>query len=148
LHQQDPFHVFLTSLATAVLARDNESDPVQSAGHWRERLRRLAGIAGDDAWMLEVGDRSRSAFIQPTVPARDHRRLSLSAATPDALDVLQTAKNHDVKSARASRPHVDYWIYAIISLQTMSGFLGRGNYGISKMNSGFGNRSIVELLRT
>ncbi len=148
LHQQDPFHVFLTSLATAVLARDNKSDPVQSAGYWREGLRRLAGSAGDDAWTLVVDDLSRPAFMQPPLPARDHGRLTLSAATPDALDVLQTAKNHDVKSARASRPHVDDWIYAIISLQTMSGFLGRGNYGISKMNSGFGNRSIVELLRT
>lgn len=147
-HQEDPFHVFLTSLATAVLARDNKSDPVQSAEYWRDGLRRLAGSAGDDTWTLVVDDLSRPAFMQPPLPEQDHGKLSLYASTPDALDVLQTAKNHDVKSARAIRPHVDNWVYALISLQTMSGFLGRGRYGISKMNSGFGNRSIVELLRS
>lgn len=148
LHQQDPFHVFLTSLATAVLARDQETKPLQTEEYWRAGLRTLAGAAGDDAWTLVVDDLSRPAFMQPPLPDEDHRRLSLNADTPDALDVLQTAKNHDVKAARAVKPHVDNWVYALISLQTMSGFLGRGNYGISRMNSGFGNRSIVELIRT
>ena len=148
LHQEDPFHVFLTSLATAILSRDYMSDPVQTEGYWLEGLRKLASSAGDDAWTLVVDDLSRPAFMQPPLPAKDHEKLSLTAATPDALDVLQTAKNHDVKAARAIRPHADNWIYALVSLQTMSGFLGRGNYGISKMNSGFGNRSIVELVRS
>lgn len=146
-HQEDPFHVFLTCLATAILARNNDTNPVQSEEYWRAGLRSLAGEAGDDAWTLIVNDLSRPAFMQPPLPASDHGKLKTVATTPDALDVLQTAKNHDVKSARSSSPHTDTWIYALISLQTMSGFSGRGNRGISRMNSGFGNRSIVELIR-
>ena len=60
--------------------------------------------------------------------------------TPDALDILPTAKNHDVKSSRVASPDFDEWIFALISLQTMAGFYGRGNYGIARMNSGHGSR--------
>ena len=72
LHQEDPFHVFLTSLATAILARDNKSDPVQTEGYWLEGLRKLASSAGDDAWTLVVDDLSRPAFMQLPLPAKDH----------------------------------------------------------------------------
>lgn len=145
-HQEDAFHVFLCSLAGAILARRGESEPFQSEAYWRDGLRTLAGDAGDDAWTLVVEDLLRPAFMQPPLPPADHQDLSPTAPTPDDLDLLPTARNHDVKQARALRPHPDEWIYALVSLQTMSGFFGRGNPGISRMNSGFGNRSIVELL--
>ncbi len=146
-HQEDAFHVFLCQLATAILARAGHMDPVQSEDYWREGLLSLAGDAGDDAWKLVVDDLSRPAFMQSPLPEEDAKNLKLRAHTPDELDLLATAKNHEVKKARALHPHADEWIYALMSVQTMSGFFGRGNPGISRMNSGFGNRSIVELVR-
>ncbi len=144
-HQHDAFHVFLCYLAGAVLTRKNSSDPKQDEDFWREGLLALSGDAGYDAWRLVVDDISRPAFMQPPIPG-DRRRPTSIINTPDELDVLQTAKNHDVKRTRAGSSKVDVWVYSLISLQTMSGFLGRGNQGISRMNSGFGNRSIVELI--
>src|SRR5690606_28027650 len=54
-----------------------------------------------------------------------------------------TAKNHDVKIDRIDRPTVEHWIFALITLQTMQGFLGAGNYGIARMNGGFSSRPCV-----
>ena len=34
----------------------------------------------------------------------------------------------------------DDWLFALVSLQTQEGFLGAGNYGISRMNGGFACR--------
>jgi len=147
-HQADAFHVFLCCLAGAVLARDGETDPVQSEAYWREGLRSLAGEAGDDAWTLVVPDLSRPAFMQPPLPAADHDRLKPIASSADALDVLVTSKNHDVKRERARFSTPDEWVYALVSLQTMSGYLGSGNQGIVRMNGGYGNRPIVELVRS
>ncbi len=146
-HQEDAFYVFLCYLAGAVLARDGDWNPVRGEDFWREHLRDLAGEAGDDAWRLVVDDLSRPAFMQPPLPEADHGRLKLQAETPDALDLLPTAKNHDVKQARAARPEPHEWLFALVSLQTMSGYFGRGNPGISRMNSGFGNRPVVEVAR-
>lgn len=144
-HQVDAFHVFLCSLATCCLARSGHTEPRQPEGYWREALRDLAGEAGEHAWILAAEDLNRSAFMQPPLPARDHAHLRPSAATPDALDLLPTAKNHDLKQNRAAVSHPDHWVYALVSLQTMSGYFGRGNPGIARMNSGFGNRPVVEL---
>jgi CRISPR system Cascade subunit CasA len=60
--------------------------------------------------------------------------------TPDELDMLVTSKNHDLKVARMAVSTSEEWIYALISLQTQEGFLGAGNYGISRMNGGFANK--------
>ena len=145
-HQSDAFHVFLCYLAGAVLARDGRSNPVQDEDFWREGLLKLAGNAGYDAWQLVSDDVSKPAFMQPPL-AGDSRNPTSVMNTPDELDLLPTAKNHDVKQKRADRAQVDTWLYALISLQTMSGFYGRGNQGISRMNRGYGSRPVVELIR-
>lgn len=147
-HQEDPFHVFLCCLAGAILAREGDTDTTQEEAYWRDTLRMLAGPAGDDAWTLVVDDPALPAFMQSPVPGGKAGKSTSMAWTPDELDVLQTAKNHDVKASRAHHAHPDEWVYALVSLQTMSGFLGQGNYGIARMNSGFGNRPIVELIRS
>ena len=77
--------------------------------------------------------------------AKRAEALEFIEHTPDALDYIVTAKNHDLKAARIERSSVEQWFYALIALQTMEGFLGRGNYGISRMNSGFGSRPLVGL---
>ncbi|MBW2149298.1 MAG: type I-E CRISPR-associated protein Cse1/CasA, partial [Deltaproteobacteria bacterium] len=40
---------------------------------------------------------------------------------------------------------LDTWIYSLAMLQTQSGYSGRGNYGIIRMNSGYGSRPLVGL---
>jgi CRISPR system Cascade subunit CasA len=148
-HQEDAFHIFLCYLAGAVLAREGQEDPRQEAGFWREGIRRLtrADGGGDDgAWTLVVRDPTLPAFMQPPCPTTaDFKELELKAKTPDGVDLLPTAKNHDLKANRVGHPEPDDWIYALISLQTMSGVFGNGKYGISRMNSGAGSRSVVAL---
>lgn len=144
-HQEDAWYVFLCYLAGAVLSRHGRSDPKQSADFWREGLRQLAGNAGDDAWRLVVDDLAKPAFLQPPLPTTDRNKLKPLAFSPDALDLLPTAKNHDLKQDRAQAFELDEWVFALVSLQTMSGYYGRGNPGIARMNSGFGNRPVVEI---
>ena len=147
-HQEDTFHVFLCSLATTILARNGDTNPVRNERYWLDGLRMLAGDAGDDAWALVVADLSSPAFMQPPLPKLDQGKLKPLATTPDALDLLPTSKNHDLKQSRAAQAEMDEWIYSLVSLQTTSGYFGRGNPGIARMNSGFGNRSIVELVHS
>ncbi|BBL71645.1 type I-E CRISPR-associated protein Cse1/CasA [Methylogaea oryzae] len=145
-HQEDAFHVFLCYLAGAVLARENQTDPHQTADFWLTGIRRLTGREDDCAWSLVIEDVTQPAFMQAPVPKPgDFADFKPKAATPDALDVLPTAKNHDIKSSKAGRPLPENWVYALISLQTMSGFFGQGNYGIARMNGGFGSRAVVSL---
>jgi CRISPR system Cascade subunit CasA len=65
------------------------------------------------------------------------------AHAPDLIDVLATAKAHDVKRSRMVAARPEHWAYALCTLQTMQGFGGAGNYGIARMNSGFGTRTAV-----
>lgn len=143
-HQADAFHIFLCYLAGAVLDQEGESNPVQDEAFWLGGLRRLTGRDDDDAWTLVVDDPTQPAFMQPPVPsAKEFGTYKPKATTPDELDVLQTAKNHDLKGARLSGATVEAWALALISMQTMSGFLGQGNYGICRMNGGFASRPCV-----
>lgn len=146
-HQYDAFHVFLCYLAGAVLVRNASSDPIQNEEFWRHGLSQLTGSAGLDAWQLIGDDDAKPAFMQPPLLGEKRKPTAVITA-PDQLDVLITTKNHDLKRMRALEAQTDTWVYSLISFQTMSGFSGRGNYGISRMNSGYGNRAVVELFRS
>lgn len=152
-HQEDAFHIFCCYLAGAVLVRNDESSPKQTTEFWREGIRKLTrqeGCEDDSAWMLVVEDPTKPAFMQPPTLnnelfAHDYKS---DAATPDALDVLVTSKNHDVKKSRAANSNTEAWLFALISLQTTAGLLGKGNgggmnRGIGRMNSGYGSRPRV-----
>ena len=139
-HQEDAFHIFLCYLAGAVLARAGQTEPIQPEAFWREGLLTLAG-GDEDAWRLVVEDPTKPAFLQaPVAKKADFGAFKPKAETPDELDVLQVAKNHDVKAQRARVAEAENWAYSLISLQTMTGLMGRGNYGVSRMNSGTGSR--------
>jgi CRISPR system Cascade subunit CasA len=144
-HQQEPFHVFLCYLAGACLARAGVTDPAQPEAFWLAALRRLAGREDDHAFTLFVADPTAPAFLQPPAPSRAdfEGAYKPKAATPDELDVLVTAKDHDLKISRIAANHPEAWLYALVSLQTTTAFLGSGNYWISRMNGGFGSRPIV-----
>ncbi|TSE20600.1 CRISPR type I-E CasA/Cse1 [Tepidimonas alkaliphilus] len=154
-HQADPWHVFLVQLAASIQARHPTASLPADAAYWREGLLDLAeGIP--EAWQLVVEDVTKPAFLQHPWRSWDEEAADYGvktsrgqavfdpkATTPDELDVLVTSKNHDVKMARVGAGLAEAWLYALVMLQTTSGFLGQGNYGIVRMNGGFGSRSIV-----
>ena len=147
-HQADAFHIFLCYLAGAVLDWEGESSPVQDEAFWLDGLRRLTGRDDDDAWTLVVEDPTRPAFMQPPLPSVEFlSTFSGKYITPDGIDILQLAKNHDRKGARGSSSPAEAWVYALITMQSMSGYLG-GKREVARMNTGSGSRVCVETIRT
>lgn len=145
-YQQHAVHAFLVQLAAVSLTKAGDVEIVHDEAGWRELLLRAARDdgAGAEAFTLVVGDLSLPAFLQPPVPEGELDVLKSEHRWPSAeLDVLITAKNHDVKIDRIEHPNVEHWIFALLTLQTMQGFLGAGNYGIARMNGGFASRPCV-----
>ncbi len=159
-HQADPWHVFLVQLAASIQARRPTTTLPTDPAYWREGLLDLAdGIS--KAWHLVVEDVTKPAFMQHpwksweseaadygVKTSRGRTVFDPKATTPDELDVLVTAKNHDVKMARMSVGTIESWLYALLLLQTTSGVLGQGNYGIVRMNGGYGSRPVVAWTRS
>lgn len=150
-HQEDVWHVFLVQLAASIIARSPGRDPENpptDPQFWQEGLLALAKDK-TTAWQLVVGNLLNPAFFQhPLAMVEDIHNFKPRFQTPDELDVLVTAKNHDLKKARIDPQDVEAWVYALVCYQTTSGFLGRGNYGIIRMNGGFASRPIVALVRS
>lgn len=154
-HQADPWHVFLVQLAASIQARRPTPKLPVDAAYWREGLLDLSEGKGS-AWHLLVDDVTQPAFLQHPWKGWDDEAKDYGvktsrgkpvfdpkASTPDELDVLVTAKNHDVKMSRLSPTEEEAWLFALLLYQTTSGFLGAGNYGIVRMNGGFASRPIV-----
>ncbi|PTQ55781.1 MAG: CRISPR-associated protein, Cse1 family [Candidatus Carbobacillus altaicus] len=150
-HQEEAFHVFLSQLGTIALNRNGNQNPVMPTSFWYEALLNIVEPHGLDAWALVNPDKEKPAFMQPPLRGNLLKRLKPVEKYPDAadfLDVLITAKNHDLKIGRATSAHLDTWMFSLINNQTTNGFSGRDNYGISRMNGGYGNRPIVETVRS
>jgi CRISPR system Cascade subunit CasA len=139
-HQRHPWHAFLVQLAAIALQRAERTVPFASAQEWQAAL---LGLTPDDpdgaAWCL-VSPVDRPAFMQAPEPSSDISSWKNRLAAVDELDMLVTSKNHDLKAARMLQNSPEEWVYALVSLQTQEGFLGAGNYGISRMNGGFASR--------
>lgn len=144
-HQRHAWHAFLAQLGALALQRADLVTPPQTAAEWRTVLRGLTSeFADDEPWQLIVDDPAQPAFMQcPAANTLSQYRRRV--ATPDDLDILVTSKNHDVKQAVAAACAPDDWLFALIDLQTMAGFLGAGNYGVSRMNGGFSARPCLGL---
>jgi CRISPR system Cascade subunit CasA len=144
-HQEQAWYAFLVQLAAMIRARTDHSAGADAAD-WRDGCLALAN-GNENAWHLVVADPTEPAFMQSPIPegSLDEAGYKSDIPSPSSLDVLVTSKNHDVKQTPIRHPRVEHWIYALITLQTMEGFLGRGNYGIARMNGGFGNRPLVGL---
>jgi len=155
-HQEQAWYAFLVQLAamirtrTEIGVRASRTESLEAsdwgAEDWRAGCLDLAG-GNANAWHLVVADVTEPAFMQSPVPegSLDDANYKSDLPSPSLLDVLVTSKNHDVKQTSIRHPRTEHWIYALIMLQTMEGFLGRGNYGIARMNGGFGNRPLVGL---
>ncbi|MCW8168352.1 type I-E CRISPR-associated protein Cse1/CasA [Verminephrobacter aporrectodeae subsp. tuberculatae] len=141
-HQRHPWHAFLAQLGAIALHRAGQTQPWTEAPPWRAAL---LGLTPDDAdgaaWCL-VAPPGRPALLQAAVPGERVTDWKNVLHAADELDMLVTSKNHDLKSARARarRSEPDDWLFALLSLQTQGGFLGRKNYGISRMDGGLANR--------
>lgn len=142
-HQRHAWHAFLVQVGALALLAAGRSEPPDDEATWTALLRGLTPDEPDDApWSL-VGPPDRPALLQPPLPGGALGELKNEIATPDALDMLVTAKNHDLKQEVMSAAQPDDWLFALVTLQTMEGFLGAGNYGISRMNGGFANRPAI-----
>lgn len=154
-HQADIWHVFTVQLAVSILARqaDVQPDaPPTDPPFWQDGLLQLAGN-NSKAWLLVGDDLTQPAFFQhPLTSKSDLEKCFNSrkpkARTPDELDILVTAKDHDLKQARFPDNEMEAWMYALVAYQTTSGFLGAGNYGIIRMNGGFANRPILSMVQS
>jgi CRISPR system Cascade subunit CasA len=144
-HQRPAWHMFLVQLSVLALDAAGHRDLPADEETWREALRALTpGFPEDDPWHLIGVDRTRPAFLQPADPGG----LKWSeVATPDALDMLITSRNHDVKREIARKAAPQDWIFALVSLQTMEGYGGGGGRlnGIARMNKGNSSRVLLGL---
>lgn len=145
-HQRHPWHAFLVQVAALACARAGDQQLDLDEAAWRDRLLALTGGA-HEPWCLVVDDLTKPALLQTPVPEKKLDALKRTFTQPDALDVLITAKNHDLKSARMDHARPEHWLFALVALQTTEGFLGKGNYGVARMNGGFASRPQVGVAR-
>ena len=163
-HQRHAWHAFLAQLGAMAMHQAGLSELPDDAGEWHRIIRGLTPDWPDDEpWQLVVDDFTKPAFMQPPAGSdtaaeeygtKTAKRRKQSVRVPDedkiirhadALDMLVTSKNHDLKSAVIADTQIGDWIFALISLQTMEGYGGSSNHGISRMASGFGNRSAFSI---
>ena len=142
-HQFHPWCMFLTQLAAIALRRAGETTPQLPEEAWRVRL--LALTEGQQQpWCLWVDEPQTPAFFQAPVPEGEFSKWA-TRDCPDELDMLVTPKGHDVKNGLIGSDDLESWVYALVTLQTMQGYPGRGYRGIARMKGGYGNRARVGL---
>ncbi|MBT3072124.1 hypothetical protein KKP04_14810 [Rhodomicrobium sp. Az07] len=143
-HQAPAWHMFLVQLAALALHRAGRDYLPRDEVEWRSLLRTLTtNFPEDEPWRLAVADWAKPAFLQSPVPGSV--KLENKLFSPDALDLLITSKNHDLKQAVARRGAAEDWVFALVSLQTGEGYGGAGNQGIARMNGGSSSRSTIAL---
>ncbi len=143
-HQGPSWHMFLVQLAALALRGSGQTDIFEGEAAWLAALRDLTqSFATDEPWQLVVDDWTQPAFLQPPVP--DGVTLGNLVSTPDALDLLITSKNHDLKQGVARQAEPEDWLFALVSLQTGEGYGGAGNQGIARMNGGSSSRPMLAL---
>lgn len=141
-HQRHPWHSLLVQLAALALHQAGEAQPWDEPDGWRAALLALTPEHPDGSAFCLVAPHDKPAFLQAPVAGGKLDGWK-AIPTPDALDMLVTSKNHDLKGERMRRAEADDWLFALVSLQTQEGFLGAGNYGISRMNGGFSSRPAI-----
>lgn len=146
-HQVPAWHMFLAQLGAIAMHRTGLTEPPADEAEWHRIIRGLtaAEFPDDEPWRLVVDDHSKPAFMQPPVPV-GKKYGDDPILTPDALDMVITSKNHDLKSAVAKYATEESWIFALVSLQTCEGVNGNGKYGVARMNGGSSSRVCLGLV--
>ena len=143
-HQRPAWHMFLVQLGALALWHANQTNPPTDESAWRDALRGLtADYPNDEPWRLVVEECQSPAFMQPPDPGG---LKWTHTSTPDALDMLITARNHDLKQSLAKHAGAEDWVFALVSLQTCEGYGGRGNQGVARMNGGASSRPMLGLV--
>ncbi len=143
-HQRPAWHMFLAQLAALALHRAESAEIPVDEVTWLFALRGLTpNFLNDEPWCLAVSDWSKPALLQPPVP--NDVKLASDIPTPDALDLLITSRNHDLKQSIAVHGEPQDWLFALVSLQTGEGYGGAGNQGIARMNGGSSSRPMLGL---
>ena len=151
-HQRHAWHAFLVQLGALALHRACRSEPPTTAAEWCELIRGLTpGYENDEPWQLVVEDIKQPAFMQPPASSKERRvdydetPTKKNVVTPDEMDILGTSKNHDLKRIVATGGSENDWLFALITLQTMSAQDGRGNYYVSRIKSAYSSRPAFSL---
>lgn len=142
-HQRFAWHAFLVQLAALALHRASWNDPPAKAEEWASLLRGLTSDWPDEPWCL-VTPPDKPALLQAPVPSGDLTGWT-AISTPDALDMLITSRNHDLKRELMVNAAPDDWLFALLTVQTMDGGLSGSYRGISRMNSDSGSRPCVTI---
>ena len=143
-HQSPGWHMFLVQLAALALHETGRPDIPEDEAAWAALLRGLTpDFTEDEPWSLVIEDATQPAFLQP--PAPEGVTLNRDVPSADALDLLITSKNHDLKQAVARGGQPEDWLFALVSLQTGEGYGGAGNQGIARMNGGSSSRCMLAL---
>ena len=143
-HQSPGWHMFLVQLAALALHEADCRKIPEDEATWAALLRGLTpDFTEDEPWRLVVADATQPAFLQPPVP--DGVTLSKNVPSADALDLLITSRNHDLKQAVARSGQPEDWLFALVSLQTGEGYSGKNNQGIARMNGGSSSRCMLAL---
>ncbi len=147
--QVQAWYCFLVQAAAFALDREKVDAPFTDAARWRDVLAKRT--EGDDAWTLVVDDLSKPAFLQPPVPEGKMSALKDGPiSTPDdsALEPLYSGRMHDLKPNGVTQARAEHWVYGLLFLQTTSGYGGRGNAGIVRMNGAYASRPMVSIAGT
>ena len=139
-HQRHPWHAFLVQLAAIALHKAGRTTAFETSDEWRDALLALTPDDPDGAAWCLVSPPNRPALLQAAVVGGSIAEWKSAAFAADEIDMLVTSKNHDIKASRVRRSQPEDWLFALLSLQTQEGFLGAGNYGISRMNGGFASK--------
>ena len=148
-HQRPAWHMFLAQLGALAVWTAGYDELPEEGAQWMQALRTLTPDDTDDeSWRLVATDDAKPAFLQPpkpTGPGSETLKWS-PVTTPDALDLLITSKNHDLKQETARQAAPEDWMFALVSLQTSEGYGGRGHQGIARMNGGSSSRPMLGLV--
>ena len=147
-HQRHFWHATLCQIGTIAMVNADRKDPPETPEEWTEIIRALTQeeFPSDEPWCLVTADINKPAFLQPpvSVPAKA-TGFSKRLETPDVMDLPVGSKHHDVRESSIRRATPELWLFALVARQTGGGFDGNRLYGISRMNSGAGNRHAFSL---
>lgn len=143
-HQHHPWHTFLVQLGAIALDHAELATPPTRADAWEQLLLALTDGAREP-WCLVVDALDKPALLQPPVPEGRVDVLKNEILTADALDILLTARNFDVKAQKAEGAGPEHWLFALVAKQTFEGYSGKDNHGVLRMNGGAGSRPCVAL---
>jgi len=151
-HQRQAWYCFLAQLGAMVLHREGigAADlPATTEEDWLTWLRNRTD--GDAPWCLVVDDLSQAAIFQPPVPdpgfvragKEDKEKAWDVVGTPNELDVLDTARNHDVKMSLLAEAEPEHWLFALCTLQTTVGNLSGFYKSVARLGSTDGDRPMA-----